>query len=384
MGTNNIKSRNLLESKSFLLDQSLIVCATDHNLDILWVNSIFEKLLNIASEEVLGKNFFEILSEYNKAEIIDEWLKKLSEGQDISKVTLKLKIQDVVKWVHLTLTSFEDSGFRGYLISGIVKDDAVQLKNFILANEKEEVFKDLKVAGNYFKHLLPSPKEFKKVTFQQGILFYQPMRFISGDWYFFKLHNRKLFLLVGDFMGHGIQAGLLTVSWLTILKKFQQWNKFQSPMDVVDHFVNKFNYVIDAKELGIHLSLAVIIYSYDTKTAEFISFNYPLYTFLNEFTKLPTLKEEILFFNWKKENYLSQHIHLQSNQWVYLFSDGVKDQYGDGINKPLGIKRLGEIISEGSKLPSVQETEQFFVQKRKEWIGTQNITDDITFIAVKF
>lgn len=384
MGASRSISRSLIESKSFLLDQSLIVCATDENLDILWINSIFEELLTVQSKGILGKNFFEILSEYNKVDIIDEWLKKLSEGHEISKATLKIKIQDIVKWVHLTATFFDDEGFKGYLISGIVKDEVVQLKNLILANENEEVFKDLKVAGEYFHHLLQSPKEFKRITFQQGILFYQPMRYIGGDWYFFKLHKRKLFLLVGDFMGHGIQAGILTTSWLTILKKFQHWEKFQSSLDVIEHFVNKFNEIIDAKTLGIHLSLAVVIYSYDTKTADFISFNYPLYTYLNEFFRLPFLKEEIHFSHWKKENYQSQHVHLQPNQWVYLFSDGVKDQYGDGIDKPLGIKRLGEIISEGSRLATIQETEKFFVNKRNEWIGTQNITDDITFIGIKF
>ncbi len=386
----NIQSKNklhsLIESKALLLDSSTVVVATDENMDVIYVNDIFEERTGTSSDKILGKNFLELLSEFNSVEKVDGWLQKIAEG-NIAKLTLKMRLLENAQWIHFSAIPFleKEDGFKGYLFSGIIKDEEKKLLEILRNNEQEEIFKDLKVAGEYFHALMPSPQKFKRLTHGNGFVFYKPQRLIGGDWYFYTLSNRKLFLLAGDFIGHGIQAGILSTIFITLLRKYSKWEHFYDPLSVVDYFIKKFCNIMQLNNhSNIHLSLISTIYDYDARTVEYVSFNFPIYHYQNQLNRLESYKSDINFVDWNMNNWRFYHLHLNPQEWIWIFSDGAKDQYGDALNKPIGIKKLKDILIEASQFKNVDDSEQFLVSKSIEWIGTSTQTDDITLIGIKF
>ncbi len=386
-GTNKTLDNEWLKAMGNLLDSSHIIIFTDINLDIVYVNSLFLSSTELNHNQILGRNLFDFMSEFNSTEVLDQWLKNLSENK-ISECEIKMNFHGQIHWVSFLGQPLIDNEYQetlGFIFAGKYTGEIKKIKSELISNNKEEILEDLKIAKDYFISLLPTTENFKRVSFGNGILFYQPLRSIGGDWYFFTLKNRKLFLLAGDFMGHGIQAGILTTSMLTILKKSNKWETFKDPIEVLDYFIKKFAFIFQLKNhLNVHLSIASIIYDYGSKTADYVSFNYPVYHYQKELNKLESYKVDIHVNSWNKSYYKHNHIHLNHGEWIWLFSDGAKDQYGDGLNKPLGIKKLKEILKETSQFQEVKEAEKYLALKREEWMGTSIQTDDITLIGIKF
>lgn len=365
--------KNLLEKVSFYFE-------TDKDLFINYVSEKFLRDYGIHEVEAIGKNFFDILSEFNSVNEIDQWLVELSVG-NISSGDFKIKIRGKVNWMRFTVAPKSN----GYVFVGILIDSEKELQE-LKKQCFSEIEKDLEVAGRYFSCLLQTTEDFKKVTSGRGILIYSPMRQIGGDWYYFRLINRKLFLLVGDFVGHGIQAGILSSVFLGIMNASTRWESFTNPIEVLSHFLWKLSHSFKKYSSEIHLSVVSAIFDYEHLQANVISFNLPVYRFDNQTLELKNInsENEIILANWEALlNKSSQVFQLHQGDWLWLFSDGAKDQFGDSNNKPFGIKRMKEILTEASSMEDVSFTEQFLLQKKAEWMGHSLQTDDITLMGIK-
>lgn len=77
-----------------------------------------------------------------------------------------------------------------------------------------------------------------------------------------------------------------------------------------------------------------------------------------------------------------QEYYLNEGDTVYLFSDGLPDQFGGRDGKKMKIVRLKRLIEQVTKLPMIEQKEaisKFFF----EWKGTYDQVDDILFMGVK-
>lgn len=66
-----------------------------------------------------------------------------------------------------------------------------------------------------------------------------------------------------------------------------------------------------------------------------------------------------------------------------MFTDGYIDQFGGPENKKFMIKRLRELLLKVHMLPLNQQKEQIENTIQK-WIGTNDQTDDICVIGIRF
>ena len=75
-------------------------------------------------------------------------------------------------------------------------------------------------------------------------------------------------------------------------------------------------------------------------------------------------------------------ISNSEGRFFYLYSDGVKDQFGGPRHKKLSSRRFKEILDETSKLP-ISEQKEFLHQSIVNWKGDYPQTDDMMVIGVK-
>ena len=77
-----------------------------------------------------------------------------------------------------------------------------------------------------------------------------------------------------------------------------------------------------------------------------------------------------------------QEYSLSEGDSIYLFSDGLPDQFGGNDGKKLKIQRLKRLIEQVFKLPMDDQKEavsKFF----NNWKGDYNQVDDIIFMGLK-
>jgi serine phosphatase RsbU (regulator of sigma subunit) len=77
-----------------------------------------------------------------------------------------------------------------------------------------------------------------------------------------------------------------------------------------------------------------------------------------------------------------QEYYLNEGDMIYMFSDGLPDQFGGPDGKKMKITRLKQFIEENSNLP-VDQQEKALERLYKEWKGNYDQVDDILFMGVK-
>ena len=78
-----------------------------------------------------------------------------------------------------------------------------------------------------------------------------------------------------------------------------------------------------------------------------------------------------------------QEYYLNEGDTIYMFSDGLPDQFGGADGKKMKIARLKKLIEEITNLPmSVQKDR--IIKFYEEWKGSYDQVDDILLIGVKF
>jgi len=77
-----------------------------------------------------------------------------------------------------------------------------------------------------------------------------------------------------------------------------------------------------------------------------------------------------------------QEYYLKANDSIYLFSDGLSDQFGGPDGKKMKIARLKRIIEQVSDL-SMNDQKAYISKFYDEWKGSFDQVDDILLMGVK-
>jgi serine phosphatase RsbU (regulator of sigma subunit) len=84
----------------------------------------------------------------------------------------------------------------------------------------------------------------------------------------------------------------------------------------------------------------------------------------------------------EERQFTTHSFEYQPGDMVYIFSDGIVDQFGGPDNKKFSTKRLRTIITENlSEKMSVQRA--LFNLAWKDWLNDGEQTDDVTMIGIR-
>ena len=84
----------------------------------------------------------------------------------------------------------------------------------------------------------------------------------------------------------------------------------------------------------------------------------------------------------KKDSFTHQTITLESNNILYLYTDGFADQFGGPKGKKFKKKKLNELLASISILP-MEDQKKILDQSFKEWQGDLEQVDDLLIIGIK-
>jgi serine phosphatase RsbU (regulator of sigma subunit) len=80
--------------------------------------------------------------------------------------------------------------------------------------------------------------------------------------------------------------------------------------------------------------------------------------------------------------FVDQEYYLNEGDSIYMFSDGLPDQFGGPDGKKMKIARLKKYIDEISRLP-IDKQEELLTHFLKDWQGNYEQVDDILFMGVR-
>ena len=343
-----------------------------------------------------------------------ETLEKIKKNKNLSNiivimVTAKVEKDDVKKAMML--------GADNYIKKPI---DATELYTKIdlhsQLKQREEKLSEYQVYANIHESmitaqriqqsLLPDKQSFARV-FPNSFTLYKPRDLVGGDFYFIAQKLNKKFICVSDSTGHGVPAAMISVVAYMGLSYIVHKNNLTDPLQVAHNLhaelLNHLARSTDTYASANGLDAAFCEYNELDHTLNFVGAGRPVIIVRkkknyievngkqltpimhNENYNLFYIRGDFVSLDLESEtNTLHNHeIRLEPDDTVYLFSDGITDQFGGAEEKKFSKRKLMSLLLE-SQTKSLKSQKLIIYKELDNWTQNHEQTDDIVMIGLKF
>jgi serine phosphatase RsbU (regulator of sigma subunit) len=272
----------------------------------------------------------------------------------------------------------------------------VKAANSIISSQKrkveeqkriiEEKHKDITDSINYAQKiqnaLILSETTLASRLKNNAFVFFKPRDIVSGDFYWYSEKNGLKLLAVADCTGHGVPGAFMSMIGITLLNQIVNEKGITDTSEILNRLregiITSLNQTND--ESGKRDGMDIALIAWNENELMFSGANNPCVIVRgDEIIEIKPDKQPVGLYE-KKNDFSQQKIVLEKNDSLYLFTDGIIDQFGGPKGKKVKLKTfkswLQEVdISNGGK--ATLET-QF-----NNWIHDTEQVDDILVIGIK-
>jgi ligand-binding sensor domain-containing protein/serine phosphatase RsbU (regulator of sigma subunit) len=244
---------------------------------------------------------------------------------------------------------------------------------------------------NYAKRIqtsiLPDINKLKD-TFRDAFIFFHPRDIVSGDFYWFdKLDDDKFILVCADSTGHGVPGAFMSMIGSTLLQDIVTRKKISKPSEILSLLDKQiFSTLNQNVELGVSndgMDMVVCEFNITTRHFRFASAMRPVILVLDgESFYIKGNRSSVGGESVMEKFFDDQEYYLKEGDTIYLFSDGMPDQFGGPEGKKMKINRLKGMIEKTVNLP-MEEQKAAMSKFYFDWKGSYDQVDDVLMMGVK-
>lgn len=255
----------------------------------------------------------------------------------------------------------------------------------------EHAYREIKDSINYAKRIqdsiLPAYAMISKI-FNKSFIFYRPKDIVCGDFYWFTQQGDDVIIAVFDCTGHGVPGALMTVIGNSLLNQVVASSGTTNPAKILEHLDKKLHETLRQHgNIVTNDGMDAVICRYRPKTKEltFAGAKRPLYLFKNkELLEIKGNKSPIGSFGHEYDKQFTVHrFNMNPGDAIYLFSDGVQDQFGGAEGRKFMVKRFRDLLVESQHL-TMHEQGKMVDKVLTDWQGEYDQTDDMLCIGIQF
>jgi len=268
------------------------------------------------------------------------------------------------------------------------KTSEIMTQKEMLEVQNKDITDSIRYAKNIQKALLPQKGKLQH-WFEESFVFYKPRDIVSGDFYWLEEFGDRLIVACADCTGHGVPGAILAVLGSSILREISRNPLVDNTSVALTALDRELRQVLQntGTESGVDDGMDIILIDVHLNTGEmyFSSARRPL---------VVLRQDQVLLFKGDKtpvgggiydgdKYFQEQMIQLQEDDCVYLFSDGIIDQFGGPDGKKLKTKGFIEFLQsiQGYDMNTQYALlRSFFVH----WKGIQSQVDDILVIGFRW
>lgn len=270
-----------------------------------------------------------------------------------------------------------------------VLEEKVTERTHEIARQKtivEQKNKDITDSINYAKNiqeaLLPARKEIMKI-FPDSFVIYRPRDIVSGDFYWIAHKNNRTYFAVADCTGHGVPGAFMSLLGIAFLDEIIAAHPDLSTSELLNKL--RDNVIESFKNSGGKdgMDICLIMVDWENRRLIFSGANNPLYYVRNNVLK--ELKPQKMPIGYYPDPvpFEQQTAEISPGDTVYLFSDGMADQFGGPQGKKFKYKALKDLLTSVGYQPMMQQKES--IEKSwLEWKGEHEQIDDNILIGIRF
>jgi len=257
----------------------------------------------------------------------------------------------------------------------------IELKNI-------EITDSISYAKRIQTTILPDVNKLKD-TFRDAFVFFKPRDIVSGDFYWFdRLNDDRFMLVCADSTGHGVPGAFMSMIGSTLLQDIITRQHITRPSEILKTLDSQlFSTLNQNIELGVSndgMDMVVCEIGIKTNQIRFASAMRPVVIVLDgEPLYIKGNRSSIGGESITEKFFDDQEYFLKEGDSMYLFTDGLPDQFGGEEGKKMKIVRLNELIEKINTLP-MPEQEEIITRFFEEWKGNYDQVDDILMMGIRF
>ena len=364
---------------------------TKHALKKLKAYELYQNVMSnidkTSGQKLLLRQKYESEMKVNEAKFLLE--KQLEEEKNLSDKHKQQLILSSVLIILVIVLVFS------FFIYRALKEN--KKKNKIISEQKTEVekqkhlveekHKDITDSINYAQKiqtsLIVSEKTLASKVDNVFVLF-KPRDIVSGDFYWYGQKNGFKLLAVADCTGHGVPGAFMSMIGITLLNQIVNEKGIVSPAEILNKLregiISSLNQTNDESNKRDGMDVSVIAWNVNELIYAGAN-NSAIAVVDKQIIELKPNKQPIGLHE-KQTAFTEQRLELKKIQSIYLYTDGITDQFGGDQNKKIKLKVFKEWLIEIAGFNSAKQKQELN-DKFNKWKQSNEQTDDVLVIGIK-
>jgi serine phosphatase RsbU (regulator of sigma subunit) len=260
-------------------------------------------------------------------------------------------------------------------------------KNKIIQEQHKDITDSIKYSKRIQEAILPPEKMWYDIL-PKSFLLYKPKDILSGDFYWVEETADYVFLAAADCTGHGVPGALMSIVNYNLLNKAVLEKGIYDPGEILTAvnmwLTHSLHQTYNESSIKDGMDVSLVSINKKTNELKFAGAFNSLYLYTKDgFVEIRGDKFPVgAFIEESMKKFTTHTLHANSDDQLYIFTDGFADQFGGPKGKKFKSKNLKKLfaqISQDSCENQFNKMEQIFT----EWKGNLEQIDDICIMGVK-
>ena len=219
-------------------------------------------------------------------------------------------------------------------------------------------------------------------------ILYKPKDIVSGDFYWvYKQKNGNILIALADCTGHGVPGAFMSMIGTALLNEIVIENGVTKVNTVLDtirtHIISSFEQEDSRDHIYDGMDITLIDLNTDRRTLSFSGAGQQFYLLRDgTFIEVKGNNYPVGYYFGREAPFDIKEMEVIPGDQLYLFTDGIIDQFGGDNARKFSFKRLKEVILKGAHLP-MHEQNKMLDGAISSWQGDNKQTDDISVMGLK-
>lgn len=273
--------------------------------------------------------------------------------------------------------------------------ERIEIQKFLLGEHREllaETNNRIQESLNYAKriqsNLMPQLSE-ETLDVPGFKMWYKPKDVVSGDFYWCHKKDDYIYLALADCTGHGVPGAILSVLGISMLDAALNRKDLDLPSEILAFTNEEIIRILnkEAAENALYDSIDIALIRLDTKRREIVvcsaNTDYVIISDGKVIRKKPSRCSvgSSHLYGYSGNYYDDDIYNYKDIEAIFLYSDGIVDQFSERTNKKFKWKRFADILASGGELYTIVNNVKMEVSR---WKGSKEQTDDITLLGITF
>lgn len=258
----------------------------------------------------------------------------------------------------------------------------------LLEIKNKDITDSILYAKNIQQAMLPTAGQLGQY-FSDTFVYFKPRDIVSGDFYWVEQYGKTIVVSCADCTGHGVPGAFMSLIGSTLLKDVAGYSEVQSSAEVLTYLDRELKEMLHKRgdSLSIHDGMDICVMDFNTETRKLriASANRPVFLYHNDqWIEIRGDRQSIGGDEIQnKKEFVLHEYQIHEGDMIYMFSDGITDQFGGSEGKKLKRSGFKNWLDSIYRLPMNQQS-SILHEKFEQWKSGGDQIDDVIVLGIKF